>query len=1023
MIPVKLTLQGLYSYQTSQTIDFTRLMQASVFGIFGTVGSGKSSVLEAITFALYGKTDRLNLSGDNRNYNMMNLKSNELFIEFTFRANHDNSLYMVIVKGRRNSRQFEDVKALERSAYLQDKNGWTPVPLETLEAAIGLNYDNFKRTIIIPQGKFQEFLQLSDKDRTQMMKELFNLEKFELFHKVTYLEVANERDKQSCTLLLQQLGDITTTRISDLAKTLESLKIEIEKQSALLEATGKTLAEQRQLKDLMDNLARQELLLSQMKEQEQQVRIVEESLRKLEYCIFHFKGLLENAASTTQKITSLENSLKQDHLRKDLLTQEAEVLQQTYQVISKEYENKELLKKQAEELEKLKRLNNLDEELKKLNQRIINGDHALSEITIKADQCKKQLETLAQSLKEVKSQLPDLNLLSKIKEWHTVNILLQEAYLKLQEELENAHKEMENLRLSQNTLCTGKWLLDSDIPLTLDDAGKQVEKYKQSIRSCIVALDKEAAHLQLQQKLEAYSEALEEGKPCPLCGSTEHPMIAGFSNITEPLQQNRTQQGVYEKELVLLEEHQKKIGNLSTSINIHLTHLEKIESRKQDHLLKIEIHRSSFIWDTYQEVSTVNKAFMEAEKLNLQITQQEKEMEGITQKLGESIIQKEQFTEAIKKINNQVIALNSEKETLSSQIHLYDALDFKEMSVDAMNNKIEVLLKRHTTIEKEYNDFQEKIKKNHSDSAIISGRLEANLHALAQEKDLLLEHEKKIQLRLSQSEYKTVSEIEVILASNRNVDQDKKMVTEFRQKIDYVQKQKTTLTEAIGDRIFDALNFQELLDQQARLNSNISLKHQEYGSAENEFKKLQFNFVKRQELEKKLGTLDARAEDIKTLKQLFKASGFVNYISSVYLQELCAVANERFSRLTRQKLSLEVTDDNNFEVRDFLNGGKVRSVKTLSGGQTFQAALSLALALADNIQKITASGQNFFFLDEGFGSLDKESLGIVFDTLKSLRKENRIIGVISHVEDMQQEIDNHLLIVNDEKMGSIVVQH
>ena len=142
------------------------------------------------------------------------------------------------------------------------------------------------------------------------------------------------------------------------------------------------------------------------------------------------------------------------------------------------------------------------------------------------------------------------------------------------------------------------------------------------------------------------------------------------------------------------------------------------------------------------------------------------------------------------------------------------------------------------------------------------------------------------------------------------------------------------------------------------------------------------------------------------------------HLNNVYLQELCHAAAERFYKLTKQRLSLEVTDDNNFQVRDFINEGKVRNVKTLSGSQTFQAALSLALALADNIQQITESKQNFFFLDDGFGSLDKESLDIVFDTLKSLRKENRIVGVISHVEEMQQEIDTHLKIVNEEERGS-----
>ena len=124
--------------------------------------------------------------------------------------------------------------------------------------------------------------------------------------------------------------------------------------------------------------------------------------------------------------------------------------------------------------------------------------------------------------------------------------------------------------------------------------------------------------------------------------------------------------------------------------------------------------------------------------------------------------------------------------------------------------------------------------------------------------------------------------------------------------------------------------------------------------------------------------------------------------------------------MTRQKLQLELNEENAFQVRDFFNNGEVRSVKTLSGGQTFQAALSLALALADNIQHLTRSAENFFFMDEGFGSLDKDSLNIVFETLRGLKKENRIVGIISHVEEMQQEIDVNLKIVNEIDKGSLV---
>ena len=114
---------------------------------------------------------------------------------------------------------------------------------------------------------------------------------------------------------------------------------------------------------------------------------------------------------------------------------------------------------------------------------------------------------------------------------------------------------------------------------------------------------------------------------------------------------------------------------------------------------------------------------------------------------------------------------------------------------------------------------------------------------------------------------------------------------------------------------------------------------------ESKISKLEKDLALRRELLKKLEILQQRAADIGTLKKLFTASGFVNYVSSVYLQNLCNAANERFYKLTRQKLQLEITEKNDFQVRDFLHNGQVRSIKTLSGGQTFQAALCLALRI------------------------------------------------------------------------------
>jgi len=175
MIPVRLTLEGIYSYQAAVTIDFRRLTAAQLFGIFGPVGSGKSTILEAMTLALYGESARLS-RGDNRSSNMLNLRSDRLAVDFTF-LDRAAGQHRFTVEAKRNRKRPEEVGSLVRRAYRLDPatEEWVPLDHTDGERVLGLSYANFRRTTIIPQGRFQEFLQLGPKDRTEMMKELFQL--------------------------------------------------------------------------------------------------------------------------------------------------------------------------------------------------------------------------------------------------------------------------------------------------------------------------------------------------------------------------------------------------------------------------------------------------------------------------------------------------------------------------------------------------------------------------------------------------------------------------------------------------------------------------------------------------------------------------------------------------------------------------------------------------------------------------------------------------------------------------------
>jgi exonuclease SbcC len=247
MIPIKLTLRGFYSYRSTQTIHFDKLTEAHIFGIFGSTGSGKSTIPEAISFALYGDTERLNQK-EGRGYNMMNLKSDELFIDFIFMAGMIPQKYRATATAKRNSRNFSDVKTIERKAWQWNGVDWEPIEPSTIEGIIGLSYSNFKRTTIIPQGKFQEFLQLGDAERVKMMQELFGLEKFDLqFKTASVLKKSNETRIRLQTQVNELQG------IDEAA--LNELNEQINAKTAVVEEVTRKLSDaQTREKDLLQHL-------------------------------------------------------------------------------------------------------------------------------------------------------------------------------------------------------------------------------------------------------------------------------------------------------------------------------------------------------------------------------------------------------------------------------------------------------------------------------------------------------------------------------------------------------------------------------------------------------------------------------------------------------------------------------------------------------------------------------------------------------------------------------------------------
>lgn len=1021
MIPIRLTIQGLYSYQEKQTIDFATLTGAHLFGIFGSVGSGKSTIIEAITFAIYGKTDRLNLSGDNRNYNMMNLKSSDLLIEFDFETGKEQVGYKAVVKGKRNGKKFEEVKTLDRSAYQRHEGSWIPIEPEALEKAVGLSYDNFKRTIIIPQGQFQEFLQLGNKDRTMMMKELFNLDKYELYYKVVSLESKNNAQRQNVDGQLKQLGTVEEDQVRQYENQLVQAKEEIALLTKTIVDYQKSEAEMKQLQLLVKKMEDTHLQYKQCKEREPEFTALEETIRDYEKCVIQFKSLVESLTQSSQRISQKTAQIEHETAALKKSDAEIAVAESVYTEVKTAYDHRDLLKQRAEELVKVARLNALAAAVSNDEERLKKGKVFLDTTVARVEELKKEKEKIDLLIKDEKAKLTDLAMLSRVKTWHVENNNLCRQLESLKADLLKYTNEKQ--KISDVAEAIYKDPVFESLPMEVNMSGaiQFLKRQIEQIKGQISRLDLEIEHCRVQAKLEEYAVSLHEGQECPLCGSLEHPKVLSQASLAQAMLKALKDKEMLEKGIGEINDKIAQLSDLSLQQKFNLEKTEGLALKVKQMEASLASHLSVFQWEAYREENVVNQAFLVAETMQKSIRQNEEMFSKITSALDKELVNKERFQGEIEKIQTTLTKGQTEISTLTGQVLQVNIGEYSTKMELEIESEKRSLLQKHALIEKQFNELTLSLNQLRKVKDTVSGSLEAHLKELSLEQETHAAYQKQVAMQLKKTSYKSMEEVTKILSREMNLEYEKQKLSEFRQQLAFLQSQAAQIEQEIGNRSYDSDVHRKLLADITILTEELNQKNQLLGRAGELLKKLKTDLETKAKLKGKLEELDLRADNIRLMKSLFKGSGFVNFISSVYLQNLCNAANDRFFQLTRQKLSLEITDDNSFQVRDFMNGGKLRSVKTLSGGQTFQAALSLALALADNIQKITDSNQNFFFLDEGFGSLDKDSLSVVFDSLKSLRRENRIVGVISHVEEMQQEIDTHLWVENHEESGSRIV--
>lgn len=1028
MIPKYLKIKGLYSYQSEQEIQFDALTDASLFGIFGAVGSGKSSILEAITFALYGDTERLNRSGDDRTYNMMNLRSDELLIDFECIAGKPAELYRFTVKGKRNSKNFKDVKTFERKAYKSVDGVWIPLPDdENAERIIGLSYDNFRRTIIIPQGRFQEFIELKDAERTRMMKELFQLEKYDLSRKVGTLSKQNDLELSNLDGQLLTLGEVTPEMIS-----AEEIKREEIRQ--LIKSINEELVGQTELENQFQKLKltaeKLQLLNSQilaLESQKPDMELREETLRVFEICSLHFKSLFDRKKSYMVAIErdsqSFEKNLRRNTELDSILTQEREILAK----IQPQYEKREELLDTAEELEKVIQIIENKMALEKNKGALIRGEAKLLEKEKAIELLKIQKLEKEELNEKRKSGLSDIQELSQIKVWYTTSDSLTENRIAIKKEADDLQTEIVK---QQEFLLTKNQEANKLFSLQIFPEAS-LEMIQNSVSDYLLINEKEGEDLNqklvlanTRLALQRFANSLEDGKPCPLCGAEHHPSVLHEDNsVLEEIKSIEVQRINLQK----LEQEIRKFQSPVERIFNQIENLEKqkitIKQRYADARARIESHDKTFVWPKFDKNSreVFEKHFNEVVKIQAEIKENEVEIKKASQLIETETKEKvEKIEQPLQNLRNEILKIENTVFTLSGQLEKVDLNHLETLDKMAISEKIEALKSQYKELNRLYEQTEKQLDILEKEKDTISGSQNILQETLEINRTEQASAQIEIESQLKTQQFESEQWVTNILQKPVNIDQERKVIDQYKNMLSNAKRDLDVLKIENGDQHYDSQKHADVLSQKESLTLSLNNKRKEEGGLDRLLLKMAEDLAKKQSLQKDKTRLELRKEHLDDLARLFRSSGFVDYASSIYLQNLIHAANERFHQMTHQQLHLELGEGNSFWVRDLLNGGHMRLLKTLSGGQKFQAALSLALALADHIHVRNESKHNFFFLDEGFGSLDKNALQTVFETLKSLRKENRIVGIISHVEDLQQEIQAYLRIVESEEGSKIM---
>ncbi len=1028
MKPLELAISGFGPFKSEVIVPFEKIGESGLFLISGDTGAGKTTIFDAIAFALFGCA-----SGENRTTDSMRsdyaTSEDKTYVKLVF--SHKGRRYEVERNPlyQRAKKRGDGVTEEKPNATLTKWDGtviagYQPVTNEIIEI-LSVDYKQFKQIAMIAQGEFMKLLTASSEERGIIFRKVFQTGHYEAMQKKLKSmasELKGECDQLEHSMV-QYLSGILLSKENEILEEWKC-KPDIHKIDALLEMLELTLEEDKvqyktlesENKELANSLVELTTKITLMEEQEkkkqelEQRKLVLEELRRQSDQIKRYQIALQKAKKALYQVKPVADAYHRSKAEAENLAGEIKEQKKRFTIVEEDAKKKQA-EYQAHEKDKAR----------------------LEELAIAVNQCREELaqfETLKQlELRIQNDRKKQEVIVSKEKEFDDKGKQLRAEYTELVKELRGyRHTDQEIAECIQtgkefkSRITKLKSLIEERNRIELETKNLielQQEYFKrensyQTANKVYQVL--ELAYFREQAGLLARN--LKEEEPCPVCGSTNHPKKAeGRKEAPTETMLNQAKSKL-ESEMALLNQQSLSVSNQSTKVSFMWDNLSVV----CEELLEESVEKERIKDRIAEELSHSEEAFLQKNEEYKVLKKNQERRDWCNRRTEEITVTLDEITQSMHNLNKEKITIATVLGQMEgSREQMLERR--KYAAKEECENKLTSLLEEGNQIRGNLERLEREFRELRSQWSALKAVIEENERKEEKIKITLESEFQAYQRKLSETSFASEEDYLSCLWAEDNIEKVQsliedyeKQVSEHRFMVDKLESE-TKGSNALELPILEGKREEILLKktvcerQKEEVNRRVRNNEKIYHDAKKQLEakgEIQRRYLSVNELSK-----TANGELTGKVKIAFE-----QYVQAFYFDSVIEEANKRLRKMTFSQYTLHRADSVNLRSQGGLEifvmdhyTGKQRSVKSLSGGESFKAALSLALGLSDVIQSYAGGIElDSMFIDEGFGSLDSESLEQAIETLISLTSGNRLVGIISHVTELKERIDKKILL-------------